>query len=315
MSQQPSPKEIREDYDCSKCGASTDAFVGTERHDATLCRKCFGKRKDHRPAELNDLSGKEWASYSKSVDQFPDKRTPKQRQHGASFPKSLAKAHIEMFTKQGGLVLDPFVGVGTTVDAADELGRKSIGIDINPEFIDLARQTVMDNSHAQLICADAQNLPKYVDPDSVDLLFTSPPYGNLLKVVSGSFAHKWKEHSKISSINNPKPYTDNDRDLGNVEYGQFLSEITAIMAASKSCLKDDAYSAWVVKDFRDLKNDRPFVNFHGDIIECGLQAGFTLWDIRIVDQTKHRPLVCLGYPSKNFYLNIGHSYVVIFRNR
>jgi hypothetical protein len=78
-------------------------------------------------------------------------------------------------------------------------------------------------------------------------------------------------------------------------------------------VKPDHYAAWVVKDFRDLKGSIPYVNFHGDVIRIATEAGWTPWDIRIFDQTKFRPLVILGIPSRNFYLNIGHSYILIFK--
>src|SRR5207248_1924863 len=57
-----------ERFNCTRCGEITDGFIATERYEATLCRRCFGKRKDMRPRELNDLSGKEWAAYSKSIE-------------------------------------------------------------------------------------------------------------------------------------------------------------------------------------------------------------------------------------------------------
>ena len=307
-------QEKRESFNCIACGEETDAFTSTERFEAVKCRKCYGKKKDLRPKDLNDLSGKEWAARSKSVDVFPDQRSEKQKKHGASFPQSLAAAHIEMYSKSGGVVLDPFVGVGTTVDAALELGREGIGIDINADFIELAKNSLASEVGQRLICDDALNMRQHIEDRSVDLLFTSPPYGDLLKNVKGAFAYKWKEHSKLSSISNPKPYSDAEGDIGNKSYDDFLNSVQKIMIESSHVLKERAYSAWVVKDFRDLKNGKPFVNFHGDIIRCGEAAGFQLWDIRIVDQTKFRPLVCLGFPSKNFYLNIGHSYVVIFRN-
>ena len=69
----------------------------------------------------------------------------------------------------------------------------------------------------------------------------------------------------------------------------------------------------MVKDFRALKEGIPYVNVHSDVIAQAQQAGFELWDIRIYNQTRFRPLVCLGFPSKNFYLNIGHSYLLVFR--
>jgi DNA modification methylase len=301
-------------FACSRCGDITDGFAKTDRFEAVLCRTCFGKRRDLRPHDLNDLSGKEWAAYSKSIDTFPDTRSEKQRQHGAAFPRSLAKTHIEMFTKRGQTVLDPFVGVGTTLDAAQELGRKGIGIDVNQSFLDLAKKDLRGAKGFQLFRADARRLSDLLKPNSVDLVFTSPPYSNLLQTVKGNFAYKWKEHSKISSIQNPRPYSASNSDIGNLPYDEFLDGLTTTMVELTKVLKARAYAAWVVKDFRNLKKGVPLVNFHGDVIECGVTAGLQLWDIRIFDQTRHRPLVCLGYPSKNYYLNIGHSYVLIFRN-
>lgn len=315
MATQLDTQQRRESFNCSQCGEPTDAFTGTARHGAIRCRRCFGKRKDLRPRELNELTGKEWAARSKSVETYPDQRSAKQKEHGAAFPKSLAAAHIEMYTKPGEVVLDPFVGVGTTVDAAIELGRFGVGIDINPEFIAKAKASIVgQESECLFVCDDAANMRSHVEDGRADLLFTSPPYAQLLKNVKGSFAYKWKEHSKIASIANPRPYSSAERDLGNMSYDDFLEAIRQVMIQSSHVLKSRAYSAWVVKDFRDLKRGKAYVNFHGDIIACGEAAGFELWDIRIVDQTKFRPLVCLGFPSDNFYLNIGHSYVVIFRN-
>jgi DNA modification methylase len=292
----------------------TDAFEGTERLSKRLCRDCFGKREDKRPRELNDLEGKQWAAFSRSVEKFPDTRSEKQRIHGAAFPLSLAKQHIEMYSKAGDLVLDPFVGVGTTADAARELGRRCLGIDISPEFIKLARRDCGKSRGIDLICDDALNLRKHASPRSVDLLLTSPPYSNLLKTVNGAFAYKWKEHSKLASIRNPPKYSNLQHDLGNLGYAAYLDRITDFMRESAAVLREHAYSVWVVKDFRNLKQGVPYVNLHGDMIQCAQKAGFQLWDIRIFDQTQFRPLVCLGFPSRNFYLNIGHSYILVFRN-
>lgn len=308
-----SPQRLRK-FACARCGDPTDGFADTERHAAALCRDCFGKGTDRRPQELNELSGKEWAAYSKSIDAYPDTRSDKQREHGAAFPQSLARTHIEMYTKRGQTVLDPFVGVGTTLDAAREVGRMGVGIDINPSFIKLAKRDLKSAKGVKLIRGDARRLAEMIKPKSVDFVFTSPPYSNLLQTVKGNFAYKWKEHSKIGSIQNPRPYSAHAEDIGNLPYDDFLDSLTETMQQLSVVMKPRAYAAWVVKDFRNLKSGIPYVNFHGDVIECGAAAGFQLWDIRIFDQTRHRPLVCLGYPSKNYYLNIGHSYVLIFRN-
>ena len=305
-------------FECTKCSDSTDAPLGTERDQTRVCRRCYGKAEDHRPRELNDLTGSEWARASKSVEQYPDTRSDKQRLHGASFPESLARRQIEIYTKANELVLDPFVGVGTTIDACASLRRRGIGVDISPDFIDLARNDLSNHPNGadqRLVVGDAQHLDEFVDSESVDFVLTSPPYGPLLKKTNAAFAYKWQEHSTINSIPNPQPYTDSEDDLGNMEYPDFLGAISRVLTQTLKALKHNTYAVWVVKDFRATKAAVPYVNFHGHFIDRATEAGFTLWDLRVYDQTKHRPLVCLGYPSRNFYLNIGHSFLVVLKKQ
>ncbi|MCP5124815.1 MAG: site-specific DNA-methyltransferase [Gammaproteobacteria bacterium] len=60
------------------------------------------------------------------------------RNHSAVFPIDLPKWFIRLFTQQGDVVLDPFVGSGTTAVAAAQMGRCYSGIEINPEYIDVS---------------------------------------------------------------------------------------------------------------------------------------------------------------------------------
>ena len=61
------------------------------------------------------------------------------KNHSATFPVALPAWFIGLFTKPGDLVLDPFVGSGTTAVAAEQLRRHYIGIDINAEFCQIAK--------------------------------------------------------------------------------------------------------------------------------------------------------------------------------
>lgn len=68
------------------------------------------------------------------------RRCSKDVDHPAVMPMSLARRCIEITSHEHGVVLDPFAGSGTTLVAAQQLGRRWIGIELKPEFIDLAEQ-------------------------------------------------------------------------------------------------------------------------------------------------------------------------------
>jgi site-specific DNA-methyltransferase (adenine-specific) len=65
------------------------------------------------------------------------------RRHSAVFPVDLPTWFIKLFTDGGNIVLDPFIGSGTTAVAAKQLGRKYVGIDINEEYCQMARQRLV----------------------------------------------------------------------------------------------------------------------------------------------------------------------------
>ena len=74
--------------------------------------------------------------------------------HPAIFPEALARDHILSWSNEGDIVLDPFNGSGTTTKMAREMGRHYIGIEINPEYCEIARnrlaQQVFDFAEATI---------------------------------------------------------------------------------------------------------------------------------------------------------------------
>ncbi|MGD2042809.1 MAG: site-specific DNA-methyltransferase [Acidimicrobiia bacterium] len=62
--------------------------------------------------------------------------------HPAPFPVDLPRRLIELYTYQGDLVLDPFIGSGTTAVAAIETGRHYVGFDTEESYVELARQRI-----------------------------------------------------------------------------------------------------------------------------------------------------------------------------
>lgn len=57
--------------------------------------------------------------------------------HPAQFPLTLAMNHVKAWTNPGDVVLDPFAGSGTTLKAAQQLNRRYVGIEVNPEYVQI----------------------------------------------------------------------------------------------------------------------------------------------------------------------------------
>lgn len=85
------------------------------------------------------LTDEEWQRYFSSHWTFGGAR---QDRHIAVFPEELPKRLIKMYSFVGDTVLDPFIGSGTTALAARNLGRNSIGYEINSNFLDYYREKV-----------------------------------------------------------------------------------------------------------------------------------------------------------------------------
>ena len=267
---------------------------------------------------FNGLSAKEWASLSRNVwADVSSPRRPKHLDHGATFPVKLAARLITMYSRSGDLVLDPFVGTGTTLEACLRAGRNGIGIELNDRFYQIARQVATQGTRQKATVTvfhdDARNLPGHVKAGSVQLVITSPPYANFIRksVADRSTAHK---KSRIALDNNSrvKPYGDDPRDFGNLSYDQFLVELEKLMVQLYRATKPGGYNIWVVKDYRDPKNGVPYVAFHSDLARLGEACGFRYHDLIVWDQNGQRSLVLLGYPSV-FYTNQNCSFLVVLR--
>ena len=131
---------------------------------------------------INCLTAKEWVRNQVAVwELYYEKRDIRDKDiHPAVFPIALPKKCIELFTHKGELVLDPFLGIGTTLVAAQDLGRNAVGFDLNQEYIDFTSkrftQTQLDfgeNTKQIAICDDAINISKYLNEETVSLCVTS----------------------------------------------------------------------------------------------------------------------------------------------
>lgn len=99
-----------------------------------FCKKGKRAKVSKEIKEKSKLTQKEWADWA--VNSFWEMQPAKAKSEGhpAPFPKELPYRLIKLYSFYGDTVLDPFMGTGTTAEAALELGRNAIGYEINPEY-------------------------------------------------------------------------------------------------------------------------------------------------------------------------------------
>lgn len=94
------------------------------------------------------LERDDFLTYTRSVWRFPPERA-RRVGHPAPFPLELPLRLIRLYTFQGGLVLDPFLGSGTTAVAARAAGRRFVGYEVDPGYLKLARERLQQAEPAQ----------------------------------------------------------------------------------------------------------------------------------------------------------------------
>lgn len=259
---------------------------------------------------MNEFTGKEWLQHSFSIWRDITKTSEERAtKHPAMFPQQLAEKLIRIYTKGSAVVLDPFMGTGSTLMAARTLGRPSIGIELNPEFCKLAKSrldsldsTLFETSTPyQIHNLDSRVLSKEIQPESVDLVITSPPYWDILN------QRRTADQKEIRN------YSGSEDDLGNIaNYDAFLSELKQVFQEVFITMKKNTRCISIVMDIR--KKDK-FFPLHQDQSRIMQEIGFELEEYVIWDrQHEYNNMKTLGYPWV-FRFNKVHEYICIYWKR
>jgi DNA modification methylase len=274
-----------------------------------------------------NIKGTEWTKLSISIwNNIQKNREERSLKHPAIFPLELVRRLIKIFTKEGEIVLDPFVGCGSSIIGAVLEGRSGIGFEIVPQFAQKAKERIevycsnifqkvdiyyfsaaekinfnKNGLKAIIYNLDARQIDSVLPPSFCDLIITSPPYANILT------------RKRTADYKEIKKYSNLKEDLGNIpDYSQFLSELTKIFASAKEILKPNKYFIVIVMDLR-IK-DR-FIPYHIDVVDILNKLGLKFCDIIIWDRRNdYNNLRPLGYPYK-FIVNKIHEYILIFQKR
>jgi DNA modification methylase len=267
--------------------------------------------------ELNDLTAREWIPETVSVwtqkglgAGHPDAQI--ERQHPAPFSFTDVGRLIRFFTKPGAVVLDPFVGVGSTLKACALDGRSGIGVELNPTFAALARQRITNEvrdmfatkNEQTVLEGDIREVLSKLKDESVDFIVTSPPYWAILKKKED---HKVRQERTSKGLSTD--YGDDPRDLGTIEnYSEFLGVLRDIFVAAARKLRRGKYMAIVVSDFRDKSR---YIMFHSDLARELEANGLEMRGCTVLYQ-RHKRIFPYGYPY-SFVPNIHNQYILILQ--
>ena len=264
---------------------------------------------------LNELTAKEWIPETVSV--WTQRGLGKghehaqiERQHPAPFSYQDVARLVRFFTKTGETVLDPFVGVGSTLKAAALEGRKGIGIELNKKYASLTRlrlKTELTNGHAaargdqKVICGDARTVIPTLPENSVKLVVTSPPYWTILHKRD----HKARQERIAHGLDTQ--YSGEAADLGNIEtYPAFLTTLADTLAMTRRLLVVGGHLCIVVGDFR---HKAQYFMFHADLAREMEVRGFTLKGLTVLYQ-RHKRVFPYGFPY-SYVPNLHHQYIII----
>ena len=268
---------------------------------------------------LNHLSGGEWTYFTNSViytayktsgeDSFAHKI---RKIHPTPKPPQLMRDIIQFFTKENELVFDYFMGVGGTLLGAGACGRRAIGIDLNPKYIEAYKLAAKEINVPEFKCvegdcleilSDRNKMNNLLNGENISLVLLDPPYGNMMS--------REKTGADIKVYGNvATPFTNSNKDFGNLELDCFFDNLKKSVEKVLPYVKKKGYVVIFIKDLQP--NGKNTNLLHAEIvnkmneIENLNYKGLKIW----ADQTAK--LFPYGYPF-SFVANQIHQYILIFR--
>lgn len=208
------------------------------------------------------------------------------------------------------MVFDPFMGTGSAGIAALRLNRKFIGIELYPEWFEIARKRIdkniplFQNFNCTLYLGDSLEVMKEkLKDDTVDFIVTSPPYWNILSKVD----RKAKRERVNAGL--PASYGFHEKDLACLpDYHEFLSKLRLYFSEMFRVLKTEKYAAVIVSDFRHRER---YYLFHADVARILEDVNFVIQGLIVLVQN-NKNLYAYGYPT-TYVPNVCNHFVIIAR--
>lgn len=290
--------------------SGTEDFI-SKKLDIATARTCTCP-----PTHINCLTPKEWIKCQLGVWQFnyESRDIRDKAKHPATFPISLARRCIELFSHQGELVLDPFMGSGTTLVAASDVNRNAIGFDIHSDYVALANKRLQQDNlffeNKQIpVLDDARHIAQYLDEKSITCIVTSPPYANLLnrKRLNKSRRGSDRKNEQYLKV---EQYSQRTEDLGILDLDEYAKAMAEIFGALLPLLKLKGHCVINVPDMW-WENQR--ITIHVAVIEALRSVGYELRNTIIWDRMNIVNNVGIfGWPSNYITMGTTFEYLLDF---
>lgn len=261
---------------------------------------------------LNELTGKEWVYWSKSVinKQYPPNMQHRLRsQHGGQKPPDLCADLIKIFTKEGALVLDPLAGVGGSLLGASLCRRNGVGIELDSRYIEIYEEVcrLEELKIQRLICGNSrQVLPQLAAEGLVfDFILTDVPYWRMDKAEKSKGRYKKAgEASKDNRKSRLSPFEQ----VSYQSKDEWLSELKDIFSKARPLLKTNSYLAVFIGD---MYNQRRYHFLSADLAHIMEDIGLTL-KANIVWYDVSKSLHVYGYQYQ-YIPSMIHQNILILR--
>jgi len=267
-------------------------------------------------SHINCMDAKTWLKSQLGVWEFyyNGRDIRDKKIHPATYPISLARKCIDLFTHEGELVVDPFVGSGTTLVAAMDANRNAVGFDLQQKYIDLckgrlAQLPILSQTKQIPVLADARDINMYLPKQSISLALTSPPYANLLNRKRKNKSRRGDERAN-EQLGTIEQYSQDERDLGTLALDEYKLAMADVYRNLLPLLKPKAHCVINVPDMW-WENER--ITIHIAVIEALRSVGYELrntiiWDRRnIVNR-----IGIFGWPSNYITMGVTFEYILDF---
>lgn len=268
---------------------------------------------------LNHMAGGEWTYFINSVINTAYKTTGEdsfahkiRKIHPTPKPPQLMRDIVKFFTKEREIVFDYFMGVGGSLLGAGICGRRAVGIELNPVYIEAYRKAAAEIGCPEFHCeegdcmevlADKAKMSALLGGEAISLVLLDPPYGNMMS------REKTGADKKVYG-NVATPFTDSDKDFGNLELDEYFDKLKQSVELALPYIKQHGHIVIFIKDLQPSGKETNLL--HAKIvdrlneIELLKYKGLKIW----ADQTTK--LFPYGYPF-SFVANQIHQYILVFR--